>query len=334
MHEEVLGHIEFWTQFQRYLDDNKIQIRLSGSSKSSLRDLFLPRSYFRLRPSHLLKDNQLGVSVQFDGPGALARYESVAQQHRQKVNERLSPLGALDWQRSKILLNRSTTPSRPETWEERNAWMANAIETMRALFNEIFPPAPQLNLKFHGEKLVNSSTGEEYDVPTVAARLPWQAYRRMWKDYPPYMPPHEYVRLGKCNYADWDVLYFTCTKHPESYRAYFRGYQSPMRYWEPGNGYRYWHTAPHGVSMLNRCTLDSVEPPRRVNQGAKPIKPKDWRAPPWLPQGSGWPANYLKKHPDLARELGLPFDQQEGANGLAQGTIPMGEQPKKGVGIL
>ena len=177
MHEEVLGHIEFWTQFQRYLDDNKIQIRLSGSSKSSLRDLFLPRSYFRLRPSHLLKDNQLGVSVQFDGPGALARYESVAQQHRQKVNERLSPLGALDWQRSKILLNRSTTPSRPETWEERNAWMANAIETMRALFNEIFPPAPQLNLKFHGEKLVNSSTGEEYDVPTVAARLPWQAYK-------------------------------------------------------------------------------------------------------------------------------------------------------------
>jgi hypothetical protein len=157
---------------------------------------------------------------------------------------------------------------------------------------------------------VNAETGEEYDLITVAARLPWQAYRRMWKDYPPYMPPHEYVRLGKCNYTDWDVLYFACTKHSESYRAYFRGYQSPMRYWEPGNGYRYWHTAPHGVSMLNRCTLDSVEPPRRVIKGEKPIKPKDWGAPPWLPKGTGWPPGYLEKHhPDLARELAVPLDQ-------------------------
>jgi hypothetical protein len=115
MREETLGHLEFWTQFRRYLDDHKIQIRLSGASKSSLSDVFLPRSYFRLRPSHLLKDNQLGVSVQFDGPGAMARYELVTQQYRQKVNERLSPLGALDWQPSKIELSRSTTPSKPET---------------------------------------------------------------------------------------------------------------------------------------------------------------------------------------------------------------------------
>jgi hypothetical protein len=176
--------------------------------------------------------------------------------------------------------------------------MANAIETVRALFNEIFPPAPELKLEFHDGKVVNSDTGEEYDVLAVAARLPWQAQRTgnsSWKDYPPYMPPHEYIVLGKCNYADWDVLYFACTKHPASYRAYFRGYQSPMRYWEAGDGYRYWFTAPRGVSMLNRCTLDSVEPPRRVDQGAKPIKPEDWGAPPWLPQGSGWPPSYQKK---------------------------------------
>jgi hypothetical protein len=311
MHEEGLGHIEFWTQLRQYLGDHKIQIRLSGSPKSSSSDVFLTRSYFRLRPSHLLKDNQLGVFVQFDGPGAMARYELVAQQHRQKVNERLSPLGALDWQPGKISLSRSTTPSRPETWEERNAWMVNAIETMRALFNEIFPPAPPLKLEFHDGKVVNSDTAEEYDVMAVAARLPWQAQKTgnsSWEDYPPYMPPHEYVVFGKCNYADWDVLYFACRKHPARYLAYFRGYQSPMWYWEPGNGYRYWHTAPHGVSMLNRCTLDSVEPPRRVDEGAKPIKPKDWGAPPWLPQGSGW-RGYLKKHPDLARELGVPLDQ-------------------------
>jgi hypothetical protein len=148
-HEEVLGHLEFWTQFRQYLDDHKIQIRLSGSSKSSLSDVFLPRSYFRLRPWHLLKDNRLGVRVEFDGPDAMARYELVAQQHRHQVDKRLSRLGALDWKPGKISLGRSTTPAKPETSDERNAWMANAIETMRTVFNKIFPLAPALKLKFH-----------------------------------------------------------------------------------------------------------------------------------------------------------------------------------------
>jgi len=146
----------------------------------------------------------------------------------------------------------------------------------------------------------------------VAARLPWQAFKvgnSSWEDYPPYMPPHEYVVFGKCSYADWDVLDFACTKNPASYQAYFRGYQNAMRYWEPGDGYRYWRSAQRGRMMLNRCTLDSVEPPRRVDQGEKPIKPKVWGAPPWLPRGSGWPAGYLKKRPELAHELGVPLDQ-------------------------
>ncbi|MGH8546783.1 MAG: hypothetical protein ACREX3_24860 [Gammaproteobacteria bacterium] len=185
--------------------------------------------------------------------------------------------------------------------------MANAIVTTRALFDEIVPPSTPLNLKFAGEKVVNSDTGEEYDMRAVVERLPWQAQKganSTWPDYAPYMPPHEFVVLGKCSYADWDVLHFACTKHPASYRGYIRGYQSPMRYLEFGDGYRYWPTRL-GVMMLNRCTLDSVEPPRRVDQGARPIKPKDWGAPPWLPQGSGWPEDYLKKHPDLARELGV-----------------------------
>jgi hypothetical protein len=53
----------------------------------------LRRSYFQVKPWHLLKDNQLGVSVQFDGPDPTARYKVVAQKHRQNVDEQLSPLG-------------------------------------------------------------------------------------------------------------------------------------------------------------------------------------------------------------------------------------------------
>lgn len=153
------------------------------------------------------------------------------------------------------------------------------------------PGPADLNLEFRGGQVANTDTGEEYDIAAVAARIPWvtaQTGRGSW-DAPPYMPPHQYVVFGRCDPVDWEVLAFAIAKHPDSYRAYFRGYQSPTRYWEPGDRYRYWRTAWHGTQMLNRCMLDSVEPPRRVDQGAQPIKPQDWGAPPWLPQGSGWP---------------------------------------------
>ena len=54
-----------------------------------------------------------------------------------------------------------------------------------------------------------------------------------------------------------------------TYRAYFRGYQSPMRYWEAPDGRRYWLKF-----MINRCWPDSVERLRRVDEGATAIT--DW----------------------------------------------------------
>lgn len=176
--------------------------------------------------------------------------------------------------------------------------MVDAIEATRTLLNKILHPSVPLKLEIREGKVLNSDTGEEYDVSKVAARLLWRAQlgaKSRCEDYPPYMPPHGYIVFEKCDYADWDVLYFACMNHPASYRGYFRGYSSPMRYWEAGDGYRYWPSAHRGVMMLNRCTLDSVEPPRRVDQGARRIKPKDWGEPPWLPQGNGWPPSYLRK---------------------------------------
>jgi len=32
MNEELLGHLEFWTQFRQYLDDHKMQVRLGCSA--------------------------------------------------------------------------------------------------------------------------------------------------------------------------------------------------------------------------------------------------------------------------------------------------------------
>jgi hypothetical protein len=322
MEEKALSHLEFWTQFRKYLDDQKIGVRLSKPANRSSSDVILRRSYYRLSAWRLLKDNRVGVSVKFNGPGGTARYDLVPQDRRHQIDARLYPLGAIDWQPHTFSLSISMA-RKPNTWEERNRWLAEAILTTRALFDEIFPPSIPLNLKFDGECIVNSDTGEEYDVRAVVARLPWQAQKganSKWPDYPPYMPPHEFVVFGKCSYEDWDVLYFVCTKHPASYLGYFRGYQNPMRYLELGDGYRYWPSAQRGVMMLNRCLLNSVEPPRRKDRGARPIKPKEWGAPPWLPQGNGWPASYLKKNPKVAREVGQPVDESAAPRTIKPGS--------------
>lgn len=135
-------------------------------------------------------------------------------------------------------------------------------------------------------------TDQIYDVGEAITAVPWITARQ-------YPPPHQYVIFGRCPPLAWDVLACAVAKHPESYLAYFRGYQKPMRYWE-FEGYRYWRTASRNPSgkithMLNRCGFDDVEPPRRVDQGAKPRL--DWDGPPWLPERSPWP-DWFVKGPD------------------------------------
>jgi hypothetical protein len=171
--------------------------------------------------------------------------------HKQELEAKLQSF-QLDWQPEPAGGRVSLTPRREsseQSMEELSAWLARPLEGALEAFNGIFPPQPQLQLELRGGQVVNAATGETYDVAAVAERLPWkpQTWRGDW-DYPPYMPPHCYVVMGKCDYADWDVLSYAIAKHPTSYRAYFRGYQSPMRYWELGN-YRYWRTAL-GVQML------------------------------------------------------------------------------------
>jgi hypothetical protein len=107
------------------------------------------------------------------------------------------------------------------------------------------------------------------------------------------MPAHQYVLLEHCPSEAWDVLAAAIRDAPDSYDAYFRGYTFAMHYWE-FEGWRYWRTSGRqGVHMLNRCTLDSVEPPRRVADGAQPAA--HWDGPPWAPDGSPWPPGYIPR---------------------------------------
>ena len=165
------------------------------------------------------------------------------------------------------------------------------------------PGHVKLNLAMAPDGQVSDvDTGDVYDLAAVAARIPWVDFQ--WTPGPG-MPRHSYVVLGRCDDSDWDLLDFAIKKHPASYMAYFRGYQYPMRYLELGDGYRYWLTFA-GVLMLNRCTLDSSEPPRRVDQGARPICWQEWGALEYYERGSDWPEEWKRKYPERFGSPSLP----------------------------
>jgi hypothetical protein len=93
--------------------------------------------------------------------------------------------------------------------------------------------------------------------------------------------PHQYAHKRNSDPLAYGVVErMLRADNRETYRAYFRGYPSPNRYWDAPDGQRYWLT----MYMINRCEPDSVEPPRRVDEGAKPIV--NWDGPPHAPNGS------------------------------------------------
>ena len=123
----------------------------------------------------------------------------------------------------------------------------------------------------------------------------WAIEQLQWRDALPGggMPAHQYVVIDDQSQPMADVLSRVIALHPDSFDAYFRGYRWPMRYLELGD-LRYWRTSLNGTHMLNRCTLDSVEPPRRVADGAVPLA---WDGPTWALNGSPWPPGYAEETP-------------------------------------
>lgn len=139
---------------------------------------------------------------------------------------------------------------------------------------ELFPAAPvQLALDEDG-RVINIATEDIYDVDEAIDAIPWVSQTC------PLMP-HEYATQRACPDLSWPVL-MAWLKGPESYAAFFRGYQRPNRYRDHSDGYRYWRTSSRRTQMVNRCSVD-FEPPRRVAHGAVPFR---WDGPPWAPNGT------------------------------------------------
>lgn len=136
-------HLEFWTQFRQYLEDRGSPIRITRPSKNHWSNVPVGRTDFGLNPWNGMRDNRSAVDFSMTGRDAKAHFGLLEQRYRDVVQQRLAPLGTLEWRQlpnakeSQIRVIRASTPSKPETWPELDAWMANTLEVMHALFAPI-----------------------------------------------------------------------------------------------------------------------------------------------------------------------------------------------------
>jgi hypothetical protein len=124
-------------------------------------------------------------------------------------------------------------------------------------------------------RTVRDPEGRMYDALEATAALPWTA------QLCPFMR-HEYSIRGKGPEWAWDVLAaLLLADIPNSFRAYFRGYPTPNRYWDAPDGLRYWRG--------NRFEIDRGAPDdaglRRVEAGA--TRAYGWAGPRYAPDGIG-----------------------------------------------
>ena len=125
------------------------------------------------------------------------------------------------------------------------------------------------------ERILLGADGARYDVLEAIQQLPWV------RQLCPFMP-HEYAILNKSPEQAWFVVESIIRRSPNSYRAFFRGYQSANRYWEAPDGRRYWR----GKFEIDRWDASDTTGLRRRDEDAHAIKV--WNAPPWAPNDAGF----------------------------------------------
>jgi hypothetical protein len=133
------------------------------------------------------------------------------------------------------------------------------------------PPSGEVGLVIVDARTVRNGDGLAYDVLAAIDALSWH------EQLCPVMA-HEYaIRSNSPTWA-WDVVArMLKADNPESFQAYFRGYQSPSRYWDAPDGKRYWRSRIE----LDRCAPEDSDV-RRTGPGVGPAV--DWDTAPWAPE--------------------------------------------------
>ena len=145
--------------------------------------------------------------------------------------------------------------------------------TQQAMFGHHSKPVLHLE-----DGRVVDATGREHSPVEAAQHVRWTTMTC------PQMP-HQYAGRRDAHPLAWAVLSLVASSHPQSFEAYFRGYQRPNRYVDLLDGNRYWITNSRNFVMLNRAPTAEVHMDhRRVDEGARPDPA--WGTAPWAPKGS------------------------------------------------
>ncbi len=133
-------HLEYWTQFQCFMEERESPIRVPKPSKDSWISISVGKSYFALIVTNGMRDGFSQLHLAISGPQAKTYFHQIHEQHHDPIE---GVLGPLDWREppnakeSQIVLRRSTTPTDQLTWPELNDWFSGAIESWVEVFRPI-----------------------------------------------------------------------------------------------------------------------------------------------------------------------------------------------------
>lgn len=133
-------HLEFWTQFRRYLEERGSALRTTRPSAQSWTNAPLGRTNFNLSAWNNMRDGASGVQLEIFGPDAKTHFALVEQRHRAAIDAALSSFGAVEWRPlpekrvSQVGIVRRVPPGDRSGWPELDAWMADVLEAMTTVF--------------------------------------------------------------------------------------------------------------------------------------------------------------------------------------------------------
>lgn len=147
-------HLEFWTQFQAYLEEHGSAVRLRRPTTQGLISVSVGRSAFTVvawnfmtpdRPGATVdgRPHHSGVYLRLSGPDAPAHFDLLRRRYGEQVEARLSPLAKVRWHDGSasgsisVALSTESTPWDPTSWPKLDAWMAAVLEAMDELFRPI-----------------------------------------------------------------------------------------------------------------------------------------------------------------------------------------------------
>lgn len=134
-------YLDFWTQFQRFMEERRSPIKVGKPSKDSWKDFPVGRSNFALVATNSIQYGASWVSLRMSGPSSKVHFHLIEERQHDLVE---SVLGVeVEWaekpnyNESSIYLQRESALRDKSSWPELNAWFAENLERMDALFRPI-----------------------------------------------------------------------------------------------------------------------------------------------------------------------------------------------------